>query len=303
VSAAAKVLGVTHTPPAFDVPKNACDCHVHVFDPPSRFPLWAGRTYTPDVAVVEQLEALQRALHFDRVVVVHPSPYGTDNACTLAALRHLGPRSRGVAVIDDNVSDAALRDMHEAGMRGVRVNLATAGVDDPAAALKSLQQAARRAADMGWHLQTYTTLAVIAALAEEIARLPTTLVVDHFGRAQGAGGVAQPGFATLLKLVGSGKAYVKLSAPHRNSNAPDYADMAPIARALIAANPDRILWGSDWPHTGTSPKGHADPSTVEPFRGEDDGRGLNRLAEWTANSGALNKILVENPARLYDYPN
>lgn len=295
------VLGVAQTAPAFDLPRGACDCHTHIFGPADRFPFSPQRVYTPGAASIEDLLALHGALGLDRVVIVHPSPYGADNACTIDALRRLGARARGVAVIDATTSDAALREMHAAGVRGVRVNLETGGVHDPAAARRLLQEAASRAAPLGWHVQTYTNLAVIAALHDAMLALPTTLVIDHFGRAQAAQGLAQPGFAELLSLVRRGKAYVKLSAPYRISEQPDHPAAAAIARALIDANPDRVVWGTDWPHPGGTLRTAAERDKIEPFIPVDDGRALNRLAEWVGDAARLAKILVGNPARLYGF--
>lgn len=296
------ILGVTHRPPDFDVPRNACDCHVHVFGPHAAFPLWPGRSYTPGEASIDELAALHRHLRIDRVVIVHPSPYGADNAVTLDALRIFGAKARGVAVIDENTSDAAMRDMHDAGVRGVRVNLESVGQSDPAVARRALEFAARRVRPFDWHVQTYTTLPVIAALYETIAALPVTLVVDHFGRPEAALGPDQPGLEKIYALLKSGKVYVKISGAYRISKVPDYADAAPMARAMIAANPDRIVWGSDWPHpSGGKGRAVRDLVNVEPFRPEDEGAALNRLNGWCANRGELEKILVANPARLYDF--
>ena len=297
----ANVLGVAQTAPAFDVPRGACDCHTHIFGPAARFPFSPQRVYTPGDASIEDLEALHRALRLDRVVIVHPSPYGADNACSIDALRRLGARSRGVAVIDAATSGAALREMHDAGVRGVRVNLETGGVHDPVAARRLLEEAAARAAPLGWHLQTFTNLNVIATLHDVMLGLPTTLVIDHFGRAAAAKGVAQPGFDALLSLVRSGKAYVKISASYRISQHPDHEDAAALARALIDANPDRVVWGSDWPHPGGTLRTGADRDKIEPFIRVDDGRALNRLAEWAGDRSRLTKILVDNPARLYGF--
>jgi predicted TIM-barrel fold metal-dependent hydrolase len=147
-------------------------------------------------------------------------------------------------------------------------------------------------------VQTYTNLGILAPLTDAIAKLPTPLVVDHFARPKAEHGMAQPGLAEFLGLLRSGKVYVKISAPYRISQLPDYPDAAPIARAMIHANPDRILWGSDWPHPGAAKR---DPAVVEPFRPEDNGRALNRLAEWTQSRQQLQQILVENPARLYQF--
>jgi predicted TIM-barrel fold metal-dependent hydrolase len=302
MSAAAPILGVTHTPAAFDVPAGACDCHTHVFGPADKFPYSEKRGYTPGDASVEDLLALQAALHLDRVVIVHPSPYGADNSVTVDALRRLGKRGRGVAVIDDETSDTDLREMHGAGVRGVRVNLESHGNNDPAVAARLLQAAAARVAPLGWHVQTYTQLATIAALRDTIMGLPTPFVIDHFGLAQAAKGVSQPGFDAMLALVRSGKAYVKLSGSYRVSQVPDDADAAPLARALIAANPDRMVWGTDWPHPGGGKPGTPRPrDTIEPFRPIDDGRALNRLAEWAGDAATLRKILVDNPASLYEF--
>lgn len=292
------ILGVTHTAPVFAVPNGACDCHVHIFGPDARFPLSPKRLYTPGPASIEDLLAMHRALHIDRVVVVHPSAYGLDNSCTVDAVRKLGDRARGVAVVDEATTDAMLADMHAAGVRGVRVNLESYGESDPAVARRSLTWAAKRVAPLGWHVQTYTNIAILAALQDTILALPTTLVVDHFGRAQASGGTAQPGFEQLLELLRSGKVYVKISAPYRISQQLHYTDAAPLARTMIAANPDRIVWGSDWPHPGANRR---DPAVIEPFRPEDNGAALNRLAEWITSAAELRKILVDNPARLYQF--
>lgn len=298
-TAGSTILGATQTAPLFAVPRGACDCHVHVFGPDERFPLSPKRLYTPGPASIDDLLALHRALHIDRVVIVHPSPYGAGNAVTVDAVRKLGARARGVAVIDDATSDAMLDDMHAAGIRGARVNLESYGESDPAVAGKHLQRTAERVARLGWHVQTFTNLAILAALHDMILKLPTTLVVDHFGRPKASQGTAQPGFAEFLGLLRSGKVYVKISAPYRISQAPHYTDAAPIARAMIAANPDRIVWGTDWPHPAGAAK--RDPAVIEPFRPEDNGQALNRLAQWTKDTGELQKILVDNPARLYQF--
>ncbi|WP_243634511.1 amidohydrolase family protein [Roseicella frigidaeris] len=289
------------TPPAFEVPPGACDCHVHVIPDRERFPLLAARRYTPPPAGPAMLLALQRALHLDRVVIVTPSVYGTDNRATLEGLRALGPgRARGVAVIDASTTPAQLEELHQAGIRGIRVNLETHGVADPAAAAQALRSAVALVQARGWHVQVYTRPTVIEALREPLAQLPVPLVIDHFGGARGAAGPAQPGFAALLELVRSGRAYVKLSGAYRGSEAaPAFPDMAPLARALIAANPDRILWGSDWPHTN-SQSGRPPGEVSEPIE-VDDGLLLNQLPVWAPEAAIRRRILVGNPARLYGF--
>ena len=290
------------TATGFAVPADACDCHVHVFGRAAEFPFAARRGYTPPPASTEELLALQRALSLSRVVIVQPSVYGSDNSCTLDGMRRLGHRARGVAVIDAATSNAALDEMHQGGVRGIRVNLETAGETDPGAARRNLLAAVERVSPLGWHVQVYTRLSVIQALADDIARLPSPIVIDHFGGAQAAAAIGQAGFADLLALVKAGYAYVKVSAAYRSSEkAPAYDDVAPLALALIEANPDRIVWGTDWPHPHA-----ADPkkalSQPAPFYDIDDGLALNQLASWAPDAALRRKILVDNPARLYDFP-
>ena len=301
LGADAVAAGEARTPVSFDVPHGACDCHVHVFPDTTRFPSWDGRAYTPPVATADDLLALQRALRLDRVVVVQPSVYGTDNRATLDGMRQLGPqRARGVAVIDARTTGAQLDEMHQAGIRGVRVNLETAGVVDPAASGRRLQEAVRQVAGRGWHVQTYTRLPVIEALKDQLAAMPVPLVVDHFGGARGELGVQQPGFAALVDLVRSGKAYVKVSGAYRSSSrGPDFGDVAPLAQALIQANPDRVVWGTDWPHPDSS--GRRPAREISPAIDIDDGLLLNQLAAWAPDAAVRRKILVDNPARLYGF--
>ncbi len=286
---------------AFAVPSGACDCHVHVFGTAAAFPFTASRSYTPLPAEADELLALQQALRLSRVVIVQPSVYASDNSCTLDGMRRLGDRARGVAVIDDRTTNAALDEMHRAGIRGVRVNLETAGETDPDAARRNLAAAVERVAPRGWHVQVYTRLSVIARLSEAVAGLPVPVVFDHFGGAQAAAGVDQAGFAALVALVGAGHAYVKVSAAYRSSEkVPAYGDVAPLARTLIAANPERIVWGTDWPHPHAAPPGAAlDAPTA--FYDIDDGLALNQLATWAPSAAIRRKILVDNPARLYDF--
>jgi predicted TIM-barrel fold metal-dependent hydrolase/predicted NBD/HSP70 family sugar kinase len=285
----------------FRVPPGACDCHVHVFGNASEFPFVTPRGYTPPPAGADELLQLQTALRLSRVVIVQPSVYGTDNACTLDGMRRLGvDRARGVAVIDDDTTEATLKEMHEAGMRGVRVNLETGGVSDPAISRRNLTDAIKRVAPLGWHVQVYTRLSVIEAVHGDVMKSDVPVVFDHFGGAQASDGVEQPGFAALLDLVRSGKAYVKVSGHYRSSTkAPAFDDVAPLARALIAANPDRIVWGTDWPHPH-----HADPGKeMEPTASFDidDGLALAQLARWAPTAATRHKILVDNPARLYGF--
>ncbi len=291
------------TPVSFVVPPGACDCHVHIIPDPAQFPFWPGRVYTPPTATAMELLALQNALGLDRVVIVTPSVYGVDNAATLDGIRQLGPaRARGIAVIDGSTSPAELDAMAQAGIRGVRVNLEQAGVLDPAASAKRLDAAVQQIAGRPWHLQIYSRLSVIAPLQAQFAALPIPVVFDHFAGAQAALGPNQPGFAAVLDLVASGKAYVKISGAYRVSErAPGYPDVAPLARAFIAANPDRVVWGSDWPHPDSAVVPGRAPADIAPAQPIDDGRVLNLLAEWAPDAATRAKILVDNPKRLYGF--
>ena len=269
------------------VPPRACDCHVHIFGPAARFPFVAHRAYTPPDASIGKLLELQKRLGFERVVIVHPSPYGTDNSCTLDALSHLGARARGVAVIDKGISKTELLEMHNLGIRGIRVNLETSGVHEPAAAQRLLQEATEQVAPLGWHVQTFTNLSLLRKAQIEDLRVP--LVIDHFGLPR-----TQDDVDYLASLLRSGKAYVKLSAPHRVP-----IDPGPVARELIAANPERCLWGTDWPHPFT--RGPRKSAEVQPFDPIDDVAALHRFRGWVGDAALFRKILVDNPARLYDF--
>lgn len=290
------------TPVDFDIPSEACDCHTHIFGDPEKFPFFAGRVYTPETALPDEMAALHKSLHIQRVVIVTPSVYGADNAATLYGMKARGGDARGVAVIDDKTPDSELEVMNAAGIRGIRINLATSGISDPAVARGRLQMAVDRAKRRNWHVQIYSDLNVIAALKDEFAAAPVPLVFDHFAGAHAALGVSQPGFADVLDLVRGGKAYVKISGAYRASKAaPDYADVLPLAKALIAANPDRIVWGTDWPHPdAVTPLGKK-PTDVTPLLQIDDGRILNLLPVWAPDAAIRAKILVRNPAQLYGF--
>jgi predicted TIM-barrel fold metal-dependent hydrolase len=288
------------TPVNFDVPAGACDCHTHIHGDPGKFPFFSGRIYTPETAMPEEMAALHKALHLQRVVIVTPSVYGTDNSATLWGMAARGANARGVAVIDDRTPESELDAMGRAGVRGIRLNLATGGTEDPAVGRKRFQAAVERMKSRNWHVQLYTSLAMISALKDLVAASPVPVVFDHFGRARAELGTQQPGFSDLLGLVRSGKAYVKISGAYRVSkHAPDYADAAPLARALIAANPERIVWGTDWPHPNSA--SGRPPAEVTPLFQIDDGRLLNQLPVWAPDAATRKKILVDNPARLYAF--
>ncbi len=284
----------------FDVPPDACDCHTHIFGDPARFPFAPSRVYTPEQASIPEMRSLHKALHTARVVIVNPSVYGTDNSCSLDAIKQLGPGARGVAVIDEKTPNGALDEMYRSGMRAIRINLETSGQADPELARQRFQMAMERVKNHKYHVQLYTRLSVIEAIREQVAAAAAPVVFDHFGGAQGPLGVGQPGFDVLLKLVQTGKAYVKISAPYRSSmQAPDYPDVAPLAKELVAANPERILWGSDWPHPAQIPGRPI--SQITPLYQIDDGMVFNQLPLWVPSAAQRKTILVDNPARLFGY--
>ncbi|RDV00610.1 hypothetical protein DWV00_02240 [Trinickia dinghuensis] len=286
------------------LPPGSCDCHVHLFDP-ERFPYAPKRSYTPGTVRVADLLAFEERLGIDRIVLVQPSVYGTDNAAMLAGLRELGPdRARGVAVIDPKAATIGdLRAMHDQGVRGIRLNLAANLDRDHSAALEQLRHAADVVGQLGWAIQIYADVDVVASMARGIEQLSVPVVLDHFAGARAAN---QPGqhdaFDAVIALVRSGRTYVKLSAPYRASKqAPDYADLDPIAVRLIEARPDRMVWASDWPHTGSAAQRSGDLSQVEPFRNIDAACALDRLQTWTKDEPLRRRILVENPMNLYGF--
>ena len=289
------------TPVSFDVPAGACDCHTHIHGDPEKFPFFSGRVYTPEMALPDEMAALHKALHMQRVVIVTPSVYGTDNSATLYGMKARGADARGVAVIDDKTPESELDAMGRAGVRGIRLNLATGGVSDPAVGRQRFLAAIERITNRNWHVQMNTNLAMISAIKEQVAASPVAVVFDHFGGARAELGPQQPGFAELVELVRSGQVYVKISAAYRVSRlAPDYADVVPLAQALIGANPDRVVWGTDWPHPATTPPG-GKATDVTPLMQIDDGRLLNQLPVWAPDPAIRKKILVDNPARLYAF--
>jgi predicted TIM-barrel fold metal-dependent hydrolase len=233
----------------FAVPLFACDCHTHIFGDPAAFPLFDGRTYTPETALPGEMALMHAALHVERVVIVTPSVYGTDNSCTLYGMKARGSNARGIAVIDETTPAAELERLRAAGFRGLRLNLATAGQADAGTARRRLQTAIGQAKGVGWHIQMFTSLAVIAGIRDLVMASDVPVVFDHFGGTVAASGLEQPGFSDLLELLHADKAYVKISGAYRaSSHGPDYADVTPFAQAMIGANADRVLWGSDWPH-------------------------------------------------------
>jgi predicted TIM-barrel fold metal-dependent hydrolase len=290
------------TPVNFDVPPHACDSHTHIFGDPAKFPFYSGRVYTPESALPEEMAALHRALHIERVVIVTPSVYGTDNSATLFGMKARGATARGIAVIDEKTPESDLEAMSKAGFRGIRINAATGGTNDPSVIIRRFQASVERIRKYNWHVQINTTPPVIKSLKEVVQSSPVPVVFDHMGGALAAGGLEQPGFADMLDLLRSGRAYMKVSgAYHASNKAPDYPDVIPIAKALIGANPDRILWGTDWPHPPFGAVSGRKATEVTPLHQIDDGALLNQLAVWAPDPAVRKKILVDNPTRLFGF--
>jgi predicted TIM-barrel fold metal-dependent hydrolase len=274
--------------PRFLVPPLACDAHVHVYDP--RFPMaWPSLRATPQASVAEY-RMLQERLGTARVVVIQPAAYGTDNAVTVDALRQLGPIvARGVAVLHPGASDATLEELHGAGIRGLRFSQ-----HDPHTAVTTgdmIEPLARRVAELGWHVQLHLKAEQIAAMAPLIESLPATLVFDHMIRLPQPFGIRHEAFAIVRSLLDAGRAWVKLSGPYLDSQtgSPRYADVKAVARELVRVAPERMVWGSDWPHP------------TERDTKPDDAVLLDLLQEWVPDEPTRRRILVENPAELYGF--
>lgn len=218
------------------------------------------------------------------------------------ALRQLGHRARGIALIDDHTSDAQLGALAAAGVRGIRLNFVDLGVPDPAIVRQRFQGAVKRLTGRDWHIQIYSGLSVVEALQEDVMAAPLPVVFDHFASARASLGVSQAGFDVLVKLIRSGKAYAKISAAYRVSDhAPEYPDVTPLAQALIAANHERVLWGTDWPHPDSSRVPGRQAFDIAPLLQIDDGRLFNQLPLWAPDENVRRTILVDNPARLYGF--
>ncbi len=270
-----------------NAPPLTCDCHFHIFGPYERFPLHPGRAYEPPEASIEAYQDVANRIGIQRMVVVQPSPYGTDNRVTLDAVRRFGPeRARAVAVIDEAFDDAALRALQAGGVRGVRFNLVS-GNGTPEAQLEVL---AERIAPLGWHVQVYAEGDKLAELAPFLARLPVEVVIDHIGGVRAALGTGHAQFQALLRLLDSGRAWIKLCGYRASSTGHPWDDVAPNVQALAEAVPERCVWGTDWPHVHMPPGPQPAPSAL-----------FSQLLAWVPDPGAQRRILVENPARLYGF--
>lgn len=251
----------------------------------------AERHYTPGPAPLAALRAHLAALGLERVVLVQPSVYGTDNRCLLDALAALDGGGRAIAVLEEGVDAAALRELHARGVRGVRINLESAGLRDRAGVSGLLRGWSARVADLGWHVQLYAAQSVVLALADDLVRLPSPVVLDHFAMAcDPAAGAA------LGDLLRSGRVHLKLSAPYRLD---DPASAGAWVRRWAEMVPEALLWGSDWPHTARA-SGRA-AHEVSAYRAVPVDALREQLARWLPTAGLRQRVLAQNPARLYGF--
>ena len=276
--------GLARTP----LPAKACDAHIHVYD--SRFTAVAGASLHPPDATIEDYRSVQQRMGTERAVLVTPSTYGADNRPMLAGLAQLGTQGRGVAVITGDEPAAQLQTLHQNGVRGVRINLSLGVLHQPS----DIKKVAQRIAPLGWHLQLLMPLEQLAGLAEGLRTLPVELVFDHFGRVTPGLCGRHPAHALLLELLGAGRAWVKLSGGYLVSPDHDTDDpqLLPLALSFIDAAPDRVIWGSDWPHVTASAGRHPMP---------DDAAQIDALARWAGDGQQLEQILVHNPQKLYGF--
>jgi 2-pyrone-4,6-dicarboxylate lactonase len=274
--------------PTFRLPAGSVDAHCHVFGPGAVFPFAAERKYTPCDASAAQLFSLRDFLGFERNVIVQATCHGADNRALVDALGRSAGRARGVATVREDISDAGLEALDAAGVRGVRFNFVKRLVDTtPRATLAAI---ARRIAPLGWHVVIYFEAADLPDLYEFIATLPTTVVIDHMGRPDVTKPVDGPEFGLFLRLLAEARhIWSKVTCPERLSvsGPPGYADVVPFARTIVERFPERVLWGTDWPHPNL--KGHM----------PDDGTLVDFIPRIAPTAELQRQLLVGNPQRLY----
>jgi len=273
-------------PPKLKAPANSCDCHHHIYD--AKYPVDPRSTLRPGDAFVEDYRVFQKRIGTSRNVVVTPSTYGTDNRVTLDAVAAFGPTARAVVVVDDSVADAELKRMHSLGARGIRFNLAQAGATTP----EMIEPLSKRVNELGWHIQINATASKIMEIMPILERVPSPIVFDHLAHIPEPEGGNHPLFGQIRALLDKGRTWVKLSGAYADTKIgpPTYADSTAVAQAYVKAAPERLVWGSDWPHPG------------ERENKPDDAILFDLLLAWAPDEAVRHRILVENPAILYDFP-
>jgi len=272
---------------SFAVPDGACDCHHHIYDP--RFAYMPNAVLKPPYATVQDYRKVQKRLGTSRDVMVQPSTYGTDNRCVLDVLAQMKGNARAVCVVNSKVSDAELKKLDAAGVRGVRVQF---GLGNPVSA-DEVQPLARRIAPLGWHIQVNMPPDQLVAMEKLLLSLPVPVIVDHLGRAVDD---KDPQFLTVRRLLDSGHGWVKLSGAYLygGGGPPNYAGASAAARGYLKTAPERCVWGSDWPHPDATKK-------LNPVAMPDDVVLLNLLAQWAPDEKLRHRILVENPEKFYRF--
>lgn len=277
-------------PSVSEIPRGACDAHMHICGPESRYAYSAERIYTPPDALLPNYLHLMERLRLERVVFVQPSVYGTDNTAMLDAMRGCPRSCRGIAVVAADISEAELEALHAAGVRGVRLNIVDTKAAEPILPEREISKLAAKIAPLGWHLELLAHVDDFPSLDSLLADLPVDIVFGHLGYCRRGAAVDTAGFQALLRLLETGRCWVKLTGPYRLTDAAlPYAPVSAFAIELLRAAPERLVWGSDWPHVmlrGAMPN---------------DGELLDLLFEWTGSVEAARRVLVDNAAALYDF--
>jgi predicted TIM-barrel fold metal-dependent hydrolase len=272
--------------PRVRFPPGSCDCHSHVFGAQERFPYVEGATYIAEYLPLTEYVRMLTTIGCTRAVLVQPSVYGTDNRCMVEALTSGQFDLRGVAVVEPSVSLAEIQALHDAGVRGIRINAASG---TPGLRMEHALGLAEKIAPFDWHLQLFVDVRRSPEIADIIASLPVPCVIDHFGHVRAEEGVQAPGFQALLQMAQLNHVWFKLSGGYRVSALlPPFGDVAPLAQALVGVAADRCVFGTDWPHPNIK-------------RMDDDGDLADALALWIPDEAQRANVLVDNPARLYGF--
>ena len=287
--------------PVFTAPKTACDCHVHVFGPSDVFPYDPERKYTPVDATPSDCAEMLASLGLQRLVLVQPTPYGSNNSRLTSALKEFGKAARGVVVLSGYPPRSMLEEFTSAGVRGTRMNFNPNERPDPKLLSARLRGLAELIGDYGWHIQLSLAAELLPEIEPVLPDLPTPVVLEHMARLPAKDYENNIGYQSLRRMLETGRVWVKLSAPYRVAGGGEIGHGAgDLARNLISVAPERMVWGSDWPHTPLRGP-DIDPFEPLPFQKLDTGELFNMIAEWSPDKSAIKRILAENPARLYGF--
>ena len=276
--------------PAFTLPPGATDTHFHIFGPMAQYGFSENRIYTPPDALLADWQRLATTLGVTRGVIVQPSVYGADNAVTLANLKAMHGNWRAVVVVEDSITDKELEAMHALGVRGIRFNVVDVATEKGVLPMKNVRRMAERIAPLGWHVQFLMHVDDYPDLEKMFDGFPTDIVVDHFGYMKASKGTKHPGFQAFLRLLKGGRCWCKFTGAYRiSAHDMPYPDVTPLAHAIIEANAGHVVWGTDWPHPkheGAMPN---------------DGEMCNRLLDWIPDAAVRDRVLANNPAKLYGF--